>query len=116
MAEKVNKRIRILPHKKVRQSGRSLWGNVLIFLFLLLLAAIMVLPLLYSILNSIKPLDELFAFPPKFYVVRPTMENYTTLFRLVSNLWVPFSRYLFNSIFITVLVTVASVIISSLAA
>ncbi len=101
---------------KIRQGGRSGWGNFLIFLFLTILALLMILPLVYSILNSIKPLDELFAFPPKFYVVRPTTENYTTLFKLVGALWVPFSRYLFNSLFITIAVTVASVVVSSLAA
>lgn len=105
-----------LFHPKLRQGGRSFWGNLGIFVFLALVSVLMVAPLVYSVINSFKPLDELFAFPPRFFVVRPTTQNYTTLFKLVANMWVPFSRYLFNSVFITVIVTVGNVIIASMAA
>ena len=80
------------------------------------LSVLMIAPLVYSVINSFKPLDELFAYPPRFFVVRPTMENYSMLFKLVANMRVPFSRYLFNSAFITALTTVASVVIASMAA
>lgn len=107
---------RKLWHKKLRRGGRSTVGNYALFTFLILLAAFMILPLVYSIINSIKPLDELFAFPPRFFVLRPTGDNYTQLFRLVSSLRVPFSRYLFNSVMVTIVTTVGNVLISSMAA
>ncbi len=103
-------------HKKVRRGGRSPVGSFFIFLFMIALGAFMVLPLVYSVINSLKPIDELFAFPPKFFVMRPTGDNYTQLFKLVSNMRVPFSRYLFNSVFVAVTATVGNVLISSMAA
>lgn len=101
---------------KNRRGNRSNAASIGILIGLLILGAFMMLPLFYAVIQSIKPLDELFAFPPRFFVKRPTGENYTTLFELVSNMRVPFSRYLFNSIFITVTTTVGCVIFSSMAA
>ena len=91
-------------------------GNAALFVVMIALSVLMIAPLVYSVINSFKPLDELFAYPPRFFVVRPTMENYSMLFKLVANMRVPFSRYLFNSAFITALTTVASVVIASMAA
>jgi len=105
-----------LLRKKPRMGGRRAPASAMIFIFLAVIGAVMVLPLVYSVINSLKPIDELFAFPPRFFVSRPTGENYKLLFSLASNLWVPFSRYLFNSVFITLLVTVLSVLTASLAA
>ena len=101
---------------KSRIANRSRTGNLLILLVLLLMGIFSALPLVYSVVSSLKPVDELFAYPPRFFVQRPTGSNYLLLFKLVSNMWVPFSRYLFNSLFISVLVTVGSVLISSMAA
>ena len=103
-------------HKKRRHSGRKLWVTILLFAVLTLLGLFMALPLIYSIINSFKPIDELFAFPPRFFVVRPTTSNYFLLFKLATNMWVPFSRYLFNSLFISVVATGGSVVIASMAA
>lgn len=105
-----------LLHAGVGRGGRSAAGSAFLFVLLLLLAALMVLPLVYAVINSVKPMDELFAFPPRFFVRRPTVDNYTQLFRLVSNMRVPFSRYLFNSVFVTLVVTAGNVIVSSMAA
>ena len=102
--------------KKLRKGGRSDVATALIFVMLLMGSFLMIVPLMYTVLQSVKPLDELFAYPPRFFVVRPTGENYSTLFELVANMRVPFSRYLFNSIFITVIATIGSVLISSMAA
>ena len=70
----------------------------------------------YAVVNSFKPIDELFAYPPRFFVKRPTSANYFLLFKLVTNMWVPFSRYLLNSLLVSGLGTVFSVLISSMAA
>ena len=86
--------------KKVMLS-RSKAGNFGVFLFLLAISVFMILPMVYSIVQSLKPIDEIFAFPPRFFVRHPTFDNYKQLFKLADNLWVPFSRYLFNSIAIS---------------
>lgn len=96
--------------------GRSKAGTFFIMLFLVLMGCFTALPFVYSILQSIKPLEELFVFPPRMYVVRPTFENYISLFNLTTTTWVPVSRYLFNSAILTVLGTFANVIFSSMAA
>ncbi len=95
---------------------RSVWGNIAIFLMLSLVAAFMALPLLYAIMQSFKPLDELFLFPPRFYVMKPTLKNYADLFALMGNSYVPFSRYLFNSLFVSITGTIGHVFVASMAA
>ena len=76
----------------------------------------MILPLFYSVINSFKPIEELFLYPPRFYVMRPVFSNYTSLFRLINNLRVPFSRYAFNSVFVCVVITAGQILIASAAA
>lgn len=76
----------------------------------------MVLPLYYCVVTSVKPLDELLIFPPKFFVQRPTFANFKALPSLLSNLQVPISRYLFNTLFITIVTTVSTIISGSMAA
>ena len=99
-----------------RMLGRSRGGNFVMFSLLILCGAFMVLPILYSILQSFKPLNEINLFPPRFFVTRPTLSNYGKLFQLSANLWVPFSRYVFNSVFVSVVVTVLNVLIASMCA
>ena len=99
-----------------RRKRRSIGGNLLVFVFLAVMGAFMMLPLIYSVVSSLKPVDELFAFPPRFMVKRPTIDNYAILFSLVSNLWVPFSRYLFNSLFVSIAATLGHIVIASMAA
>jgi ABC-type glycerol-3-phosphate transport system permease component len=80
------------------------------------IAVFMALPLYLTVISAFKPMDEFFVFPPRFYVVHPTMDNFRSLKQLVSTLWVPFSRYIFNSVFISVVVTGGHIIIASMAA
>lgn len=101
---------------RYKRFTRSRAGNLFYFLFLVLAGLFTILPLVYSIVTSFKPLDEIMAFPPKFYVVRPTLKNYTILPELFSNLKVPFVRYIFNTLFISIVITVLHVIVASLAA
>ena len=81
--------------------SRSKWGTVCIFLFLLLIALFMSVPLIYTILQSIKPIEEFYIYPPKFYVINPTFDNYRAILDSVGTLGVPFTRYLFNAVFTT---------------
>lgn len=76
----------------------------------------MLLPIIFVISHAFKPYDELFAFPPRFIVKRPTLENFRQLIELTSQSGVPFSRYLFNSIFVTIMVIFFTLLIGSLAA
>lgn len=95
---------------------RSRIGNGFVIFLLLLLGAFMAFPLYYTLIQSLKPSEELFQFPPRLYVIRPTMEHYTELFQLMSNLWVPFSRYLFNTLFVALLGTVLHILLAGMAA
>ena len=106
----------MLSRNKYKRLSRSKYGDIIIFLILLIFGLFMALPFIYSLLQSIKPLDELFVFPPRFFVQRPTFDNYYILTQLSSDLWVPASRYLFNSIFIAFVGTVGHVIIASMCA
>ncbi len=99
-----------------RSINRSKGGDIGIFVMLGIVAFIMVLPMVYAICQSLKPLDELFVFPPRFIVVRPTTKNYTDLFNLMNKSWVPFSRYIFNTVFISFCGTFGNVILASYAA
>ncbi len=107
---KASKRKRLGLH-----AARSRGGTVLIFTVLLFTCAFSALPVVYSLLQSLKPLNELFAFPPRFFVENPTGENFQRLFQLTNSLWVPFSRYVFNSVFVSVAGTFCYVIIASMA-
>jgi len=104
-------------HKRTSaRVNRSRGGNIVALLFLLILAAFMVLPLVFVISNAFKPLDELFIYPPRLFVSHPTTDNFRAMSKLMSQSWVPFSRYLFNTVFLTVVGTFGHLIIASLAA
>ena len=99
-----------------RSVNRSAGGDVGIYIMLGLVAVVMVLPMVYAVCQSLKPLDEIFVFPPKFFVINPSFENFRELFRTMSESWVPFSRYVFNTILISVVGTMGNVLLSSYAA
>ena len=96
---------------KINPSHYSL-SQLPYFSVLVPLALIYVLPIVYIFVTAFKPLSELFAFPPKFYVVRPTLDNFRDMVLALSNSTVPFSRYVVNSILSTLIVVVASLVIS----
>lgn len=107
---------RASKEKNFKKYTRSKFGNFVFVFFLVALGLFSVLPLIYSIITSFKPLEELLKFPPPFYVVRPTLQNYRALPGLLSNLSVPLSRYIFNSLFVTVSATVLYVFVATMAA
>ena len=90
----------------VGRQTRSWAGNFLVAMVLTLSGAVLALPLVYAIVNAFKPFDELFIFPPRMYVVNPTWDNFIDLMAMCSNTWVPFTKYLFNSLFTTVVTVV----------
>ena len=86
------------------------------YVWLLPLAVLMGAPIVYIVCHAFKPMDELFAFPPKFFVTNPSGINFTNLFQQAAGSTVPFSRYVFNSLVVTAAVLILSVLISTMAA
>lgn len=101
--------------RRLQQSGinptRFERGQVKFYFYLIPIAVIMALPILMIVLNAFKPLDELNAYPPRFFVRMPTWENFRRLFSATQGSSVPISRYLFNSIVVTLIVVVCTVVI-----
>ncbi len=105
-----------MAKQQYRRYTRSTAGNIFYFLILFLAGAFTVLPLVYCIVTSFKPLEELLIFPPRFFVTRPTIANYLSLPSLLAKMEVPVSRYFFNSFFVAVAGTGLHIIAASLAA
>ncbi len=91
-------------------------GQIKFYVVLLPLVVFMILPILFIFSHALKPPDELFAYPPRFFVTNPTFKNFTDLFSRMSSSGIPVSRYLFNSILITIVTVVASIVVSTTAA
>ncbi|WP_082795250.1 carbohydrate ABC transporter permease [Alkalihalobacillus trypoxylicola] len=88
----------------------------MLFMLLAIFGVFMAIPLVYAINNAFKPLDELFIFPPRFFVRNPTLDNFFDLVAVMGDSWVPLSRYFANTIIITLLGTVGHIILASMAA
>lgn len=99
-----------------KKVNRSLPVTILLFLFLVGMAAFMAIPLVFAVNNAFKPLDELFIFPPRFFVRNPTLDNFFDLAAVMDDSWVPLSRYFFNTVVITLLGTGGHIILASMAA
>ncbi|TLS51868.1 carbohydrate ABC transporter permease [Paenibacillus antri] len=91
-------------------------GQIWIAAMLLLLGIFMLLPLIYIFNHALKPYSELFIFPPNILVMDPTWANFTELFVVTRDSAIPASRYMFNSIAIAVIATLAVTIVSALCA
>lgn len=105
-----------MQSKKKKRLNRSKAGDFFLFLFLALCGAFSLLPLILTISNAFKPLDELFLFPPRFFPRNPSLENFKDLGGVLGASLVPFSRYFFNTIFITIMGTIGHVIFASMCA
>lgn len=105
-----------LIQPKRRKPNRSFWGDLGIYAMLFIIAIAMVFPLVFSIAASLKPLDEFFRFPPRVFPSRATFDNFSDLIVIMGQSFVPFSRYLINTVFITLVGTMGHVIIASMAA
>ncbi len=101
---------------KRRKPNRSIWGDIFLYLFLAGVAVAMIFPLVFAVNNALKPLDELFMFPPKIFAQNPTFDNFSDLFVTMGKSWVTFPRYVFNTVFVTAVGTAGHLIIASMAA
>lgn len=105
-----------LKIKATRKLNRSLGGDIFLMTLLMIFGIFSAYPLIMTVSNAFKPLDELFKFPPTLLPRNITFDNFRDLSELMENSWIPFSRYFFNTIFITLTGTVGHVIIASMAA
>ncbi len=101
---------------KLRRNKVAIAGDITTYILLLLYGAFMALPLIYSVIQAFKPYNELFIFPPRFFARQPTLANFSQLFDLTSSTWVPFSRYVFNTILNTVVGTFLHIIAAAMCA
>ena len=92
------------------------FNQIPMYLVLVPLALFMALPIVFIINHAFKPIDELFAFPPRFFVENPVFDNFVKLARQASAGGISISRYIFNSVIVTGSVVFLSMIISSMAA
>lgn len=99
-----------------RKLNRSFSVSFMLFMLLAGFGAFMALPLIYAVNNAFKPLDELFIFPPRFFVINPTLDNFFDLVAIMGDSWVPLSRYITNTVLITVIGTVGHILLASAAA
>jgi len=115
MRKNIFKRFSGLHNSGINPKGFNT-SQIPFYLILLPLSVFMLLPMVFIFSNALKPPDELFAYPPSFFVINPTFKNFIDLFSKMSNSGVPVSRYLFNSIVITLITIAASIIVSTTAA
>lgn len=92
------------------------FSKILLYAAMFALVAFTALPLVYLVVTAFKPLDELFVYPPRFYVKNPTMKNFSDLLISLGSSAVPFTRYAFNSILVTTIIVFFTVIVSALGA
>ncbi len=99
-----------------RRPNRSILGDAGVWLLLILVAVAMAFPLVFAISSALKPLDELFRFPPTVFPRHPTLDNFSDLMVTMGQSWVPFSRYLTNTVGMTLIGTLGHLLIASMAA
>ena len=99
-----------------RRPNRSVMGDIGVWLLLIFVAVMMAFPLVFAISNALKPLDELFRFPPTVFPRHPTLDNFSDLMVTMGQSWVPFSRYLTNTVGMTLVGTLGHLLIASMAA
>lgn len=92
------------------------WGRSLFYLLLTAFGLLMLAPLVYMASTAFKPTAELFLFPPRFFFINPTWNNFYQLLLVTGSSFVPFTRYIFNSLIVTLGVVGGGIIVSALAA
>ena len=117
----------IFPRRKAKRHHKSLlgtgsrlnrraYGDVFMLILVGLMAAFSFFPLLMAVSMSLKPINELFYYPPKLLADHPTLDNFRMLLSLMQNTRVSFFRYAFNTVFISLAVTLGHVFLASMAA
>ena len=107
--------MKIIKLKK-RKPNRSRGGDLGIYIMLISFGLFFVLPLVYAISSAFKPLDEIYLYPPRFFVKNPTFNNFQDLLVVMSSSYVPFTRYVFNTVLTTLFGTLGHLLLGSMAA
>jgi multiple sugar transport system permease protein len=84
-------------------------GQIVIQLLLVLSCFVVLLPILWAISSSLKPLDAIFVFPIKWIPEKFIFSNYIEGWRAAN-----FNRYFLNSVIVTVTCTVSVLLFSAL--
>ena len=115
---KKEKETEVVKHHLIqrRKPNRSIGGDIGVYVFLFLVGLAMIYPLVFAINMALKPMDELFMFPPKLFARNPTLDNFSDLFVNMSKSTVAFSRYVFNTVFITAVGTAGLLLVASMGA
>ena len=92
------------------------FGSITLYTFLTVAGLLMLAPLVYMASTAFKPVSELFLFPPRFFAVNPTLKNFYDLLLVTGSSFVPFSRFIFNSVVVTLGIVVLGVLVSAMAA
>lgn len=104
------------PVAQIKKAKRSLAGNIVLAVFLISLGFLFFFPVLYMISQSLKPMNEMFIFPPRILVQKPTLNNFRDLSNVLANTLVPLSRYIFNALIVVVIGSVGHIIFASMCA
>lgn len=86
-------------------------GRIFAYAVVTLGAVLMIAPFLWMLSTAFKGGGVIFDYPPSWMPSPVTLENFREVWTVV-----PFGRYLFNSLFIAVCVTIGEVLTSALAA
>lgn len=107
----------IITIKKINKIRKKFtFSKMFLYVFMLLIVLFAALPLVFMVVTAFKPLDELFAFPPRFFVENPTLKNFSDLFIALGSSVVPFTRFIFNSIVVSSSTVFFTVIVSGMGA
>lgn len=114
MAQVKVKKLRVKNHRVIL--NRSAGGDTAITVVLVILGLLMFLPMYLTVITAFKPAAEQSIMPPKFYVIKPTFKNFIDLFTNVNQTWVPISRYIFNTVYISIASTLGCLVLGSMTA
>ena len=101
---------------KKKRINRGFSGDIATVSVIVILGIFMVLPVIYIVGNALKPMEELYKFPPTLFPQNPTFVNFLNLFNLVGETSMPFLRYVFNTVFMTAVAAIGQIILASMCA
>ncbi|HCI0794720.1 TPA: carbohydrate ABC transporter permease [Enterococcus faecium] len=82
--------------------------KILSYVLMTVIGIILIIPLLWMVFTSLKPMEEIVRYPPTFFPEKIVWENYLDTIAAF-----PFWRYARNTLFITVLVVIGNVLSNS---
>ena len=101
-------RMTIRPAARLKSILR-LWPRALLHIILMAGSLITILPLLWMFLSAFKPSKEIIKVPPTFFPQQPTLGNFQAIFSTL-----PFTRFMFNSLLVTLVSTLLLIFFTSL--